>query len=333
MKQSIYKRILPIMMVLLLLLAAGCGKSPVKEAAEEVAAQEPVVIGTVPQTDAASVDHSSLYAVDGTTEASDNESYASDTANVNAILVERMGILTMTSADINKSGDATGDYTTGNNAAVAVISKGQLTLNQSNITTNGLGAAGLAVSGEGTQLATTDTSVYNSGTSSPAILVREDASAVITGGMLSTEGADSPSILLFGGRLTLNGVALSSKSGDMLRIDAGTNFLTLDNSTVSSMSTFAEEASLELRLSNGASFTGALGGTLPARASVYLDASSKLILTAETYLSALVNADLTHANIESNGFNLYYDSEAAENAYLESQSFMLPGGGFLAQII
>ena len=333
MKQSIYKRILPIMMVLLLLFAAGCGKSPVKEAAEEVAAQEPVVIGTEPQTDAASVDHSSLYAVDGTTETSDNESYASDTADVNAILVERMGILTMTSADINKSGDATGDYTTGNNAAVAVISKGQLTLNQSNITTNGLGAAGLAVSGEGTQLATTDTSVYNSGASSPAILVREDASAVITGGMLSTEGADSPSILLFGGRLTLSGVALSSKSGDMLRIDAGANFLTLDNSTVSSMSTFAEEASLELRLSNGASFTGALGGTLPARASVYLDASSKLILTAETYLSALVNADLTHANIESNGFNLYYDSEAAENAYLESQSFMLPGGGFLAPII
>ncbi|MEZ4510230.1 MAG: hypothetical protein R2881_11665 [Eubacteriales bacterium] len=202
MKQSIYKRILPIMMVLLLLLAAGCGKSPVKEAAEEVAAQEPVVIGTVPQTDAASVDHSSLYAVDGTTEASDNESYASDTANVNAILVERMGILTMTSADINKSGDATGDYTTGNNAAVAVISKGQLTLNQSNITTNGLGAAGLAVSGEGTQLATTDTSVYNSAHPRPQSSCARTPDAVIAGGMLSTEARRIPqSILLFGGRL------------------------------------------------------------------------------------------------------------------------------------
>ena len=47
----------------------------------------------------------------------------------------------------------------------------------------------------------------------------------------------------------------------------------------------------------------------------------------------LVNADLLHANIESNGFNLYYDSEAVENAYLGSQSFLLPGGGFLAPII
>ena len=333
MKQSAFKRVLPIAMIFLLLFAAGCSKSPAKESAEEASAEQPVVIGAEPQAETTAVDHSSLYTVDGTTETSDNESYASDTADVNAILVARMGILTMTSADINKSGDATGDYTTGNNAAVAVISKGQLTLNQSNITTNGLGAAGLAVSGEGTQLAATDTSVYSSGASSPAILMREDASAVITGGMLSTEGADSPGILLLGGRLTLSGVTLSSKSGDVLRIDAGVNFLTLDNTVVSAMSSFAEEASLELRLSNGASFTGALGGTLPARASVYLDAASKLVLTGETYLSVLVNADLTHANIESNGFNLYYDSSATENAYLGSQSFLLPGGGFLSPII
>lgn len=333
MKQSLFKRVLPLAMILILLFAAGCGKSPVKDAAEEAAVQEPVVIGTEPETDAAAVDHSSLYAVNGTTETSDNESYASDTANVNAVLVQSAGMLTMTSADINKSGDATGDYTTGSNAAVAVISKGQLTLNQSNITTNGLGAVGLAVSGEGTQLAATETSVYSSGASSPAILVREDASAVITGGTLSTEGADSPVILLLGGRLTLSGVTLSSKSGDAVRIDAGANFLTLDNTIVSSMSNFAEGATLVLRLSNGAVFTGAIGGTLPARASVYLDATSKLILTAETYLGTLVNADLLHANIESNGFNLYYDSGAAENAYLGSQSFLLPGGGFLAPII
>ena len=45
MKQSLFKRVLPIAMILIVLFAAGCGKSPVKDAAEE-AAQEPVVIGT-----------------------------------------------------------------------------------------------------------------------------------------------------------------------------------------------------------------------------------------------------------------------------------------------
>ena len=53
----------------------------------------------------------------------------------------------------------------------------------------------------------------------------------------------------------------------------------------------------------------------------------------QTYVAGFVNADLTHANIQSNGFNLYYDSSVAENAYLEGQSFVLPGGGFLAPII
>jgi len=333
MKQSILKRILPVMLVLVLLFAAGCGKSPVKEAAEEVAAQEPVTIGTEPETDASTVDHSSLYAVDGTTETSDNESYASDTANVNTVLVQNAGVLAMTSADINKTGDSAGDFSGGQNAAIAVLTRGQMTLNESNITTNAIGAFGMFAAGKDSTLILSGTSVYTSGDSSPALAVRDGAIAILTGGSLSTEGMDSPALLLSGGSLMLSAVTLSAKGGELLRILAGENELTLDNTLIPSASIFGEEATLILRLTNGSSFGGALGGTLPARASVYLDSSSKLILTAETYLSAFVNADLTHANIESNGFNLYYDSEAADNAYLESQSFMLPGGGFLAPII
>ena len=332
MKQSMFKRILPFAMAALLLLAAGCGKAPDQDKAGE-AALESVTIGDANETNTANMDHSSLYAVDGSTETSDNESYASDTANVNAVLVEKLGVLTMTSADINKSGDSTGDFTGGQNAAVAVISKGQLTLNQSNITTNGTGAAGMIVLAEGTQLTVTDTSVYTSGESSPAMIVRDDASAMITSGTLSTEGADSPAILLLGGRLTLTGVTLSSKSGDTLRVLAGYNFLTLDNTAITAMPEMPEGTTLVLSLQNGASFGGVLGGSVPAKASVTLDATSKLTLSAETYVAGFVNVDLTHANIQSNGFNLYYDSSVAENAYLEGQSFLLPGGGFLAPII
>ena len=326
------KKVLPLLLAGLMLAMLGCGKTPVKNAVED-AVVDVVSAGDSANTNTADVTHSSLYSADGTTEESNGESYASDTANVNTILVERMGILTMTSADINKTGDSSGDYTGGQNAAVAVISKGQLTLNQSNITTNGVGAVGMIVSAEGTQLAVNGTSVYTSGESSPVLIVRDDASAVITSGTLSTEGADSPSILLLGGRLTLSGVTITSKSGDTLRVLAGDNFLTLDQTTISAMPALAEEATLELHLQNGASFSGDLGGMLPARASVFLDASSKLILTAETYLTTLVNADVKHQNIESNGFNLYYDSNAPDNAYLNGQSFMLPGGGFLAPII
>ena len=334
MKPSFFKRVLPVAMALLMLLAAGCGKSPVQQKATDAEAA-PVTSGgnTVPESGTPASANSSLYTVDGETMESSNETYASNTANVNAVLVEKLGILTMTSTDIDKTADVSGDYTSGINAAVAVISKGQLTLNTCNVTTNAKGAVGLAVSAEGTQLSVNDSSVYTSGESSPAILVREDAAASVTASTLSTEGADSPCILLLGGRLTLSGVTLASKSGEMLRVLSGDNFLTLDKTTVTSMTSFAEDATLSIHLSNGASFTGDLGGVVPARASVYLDASSKLILTGETYLTALVNADVTHQNIESNGFNLYYDSNAPDNAYLNGQSYMLPGGGFLAPII
>lgn len=72
-----------------------------------------------------------------------------------------------------------------------------------------------------------------------------------------------------------------------------------------------EGATLMLRLQNGASFTGVLGGSVPAKASVTLDATSKLS-SRKRRMSGFVNADLTHANVQSNGFNLYYDSSVAE---------------------
>ena len=334
MKPSMLKRALPVAMAILLLFASGCGKSPEAQTATDVD-EVPLTSGgnTVPQSGSAATSHGSLYTVDGATTETSNETYASDTENVNAVLVEKLGILTMTNTDIDKTADVSGDYTSGINAAVAVISKAQLTMNTSTVTTNAKGAVGLAVSAEGTQMSINDSSIYTSGESSPALLVREDAAASVTGGTLSTEGADSPCILLLGGRLTLSGVTLSSKSGETVRMLSGDNFLTLDKTAVTAMTNFAEDATLSIHLSNGASFSGDLGGGLPARASVYLDASGKLILTAETYLTSLVNADLTHQNIESTGFNLYYDSNAQDNAYLNGQSFMLPGGGFLAPII
>jgi len=332
MKKNLFKRITPFAMAALMLLAVGCKTAPVNDAAQEIA-PERVELSAEPVEDASGVDHSSLYAVDGVTEESSGETYASDTANVNTVLVQNAGQLTMISADINKSGDSSGDFSGGQNAAVAVLSKGQMTLDESNITTNALGCFGAIVAGEGSLLSMRGTFVYTSGDSSPALVVRDGGKADVVGGTLSSEGADAPCLLLAKGTVSLTGVTLSSQGGEILRVLAGENELTLDQTSMNAAPIIEEEAMLALHLLNGASFTGELGGMLPAKANVYLDAASRLVLGAETYLGVLVNADLTHANIESNGFNLYYDSNAPENAYLAGQSFMLPGGGFLAPII
>ena len=327
------KRVFPLAIALVLLLAAGCGKSPARGAAQAIETSIVSAEEDAAQSGTEDATHSSLYLVDGESDESDSGVYASDEAYENAVLVQNAGVLVMTSADINKIGDASGDASGGQNAAIAVLSGSEMTLEQSNVTTNATGGIGLYVSGAGSVMTILDSAIYTAGEASPALVVTDGALASMRGGTLATEGGDAPCILLSGGSALLYGVKLSAAGEAQLHVLSGENALTLDQTAVQTDPVFAEECSLLLRLQNGASFTGALGGSLPAKASVWLDASSTLALNAETYLAVFVNADAAHANIQSNGFNLYYDSNAPENAYLNGQSFMLPGGGFLAPII
>ena len=157
------KRALAFAAAAALLFSLGCGQASAEEKATEDTSPEIVAVdGGTSDTAAtggeANASYAGIYHVDATTDESESGSYASSTANENTVLVERMGVLTMTSADINKTGDAEDGFSAGTNAAVAVVSKGQMTLSESNITTNGIGAVGLAVLGEGTQLALNNTS-------------------------------------------------------------------------------------------------------------------------------------------------------------------------------
>ena len=88
MKQLTFKRFLPLAVAALMIFALGCGNTPTQEQGEDATNTDPVVIGTDPQANTADVVHSSLYSVDGTTETSNGESYASDTEDVNAVLVK-----------------------------------------------------------------------------------------------------------------------------------------------------------------------------------------------------------------------------------------------------
>lgn len=341
MDQSKWKRALALVIAVLLIAAFGCGKAALdgKVTAEVSPAVVALDAGASSETDSASAEysgsaeHTGIYNVDETADESASGSYSSSTPNENTVLVQNAGQLKISSADINKTGDAEGAFWGGINAAVAVVSRGEMTLFESNVTTNALGGFGLYASDTGSVLTLAGTYVYTSGDSSPALAVNDGGSVTITGGILSTEGMDSPCLLLSGGNVTLNGVTLSAANDELLRVLSGANELSLDNTALAATPILGEGATLLLKLINGASFTGELGGELPAKVSLSLDAASTLAITADTYLTALMNADTTHQNIQSNGFNLYYDSNAPENAYLNNQSFALPGGGYLAPII
>jgi hypothetical protein len=223
------------------------------------------------------------------------------------VLVQSGDALTITGATIDKTGDAAGGAASGGNAAIAVLSQGQLTLNECSVSTRALGAPGLFVSGAG--------------------------SILYTGGTIAAEGMDSPCVLFDGGSVSLTKVAVTVSSSAAIRVLSGENELLLDAVPLEGGADIAEEAFLTLRLINGASFTGALGDSPPARVNLYLDAASTLTLTEDTYLRVFSNADAAYQNVNSNGFSLYYDSNAPENAALNGQSFLLPGGGFLIPMI
>ncbi len=278
--------------------------------------------------------HSGTFGADGDASEAESGAYASLDANENAVLVQNGGILALKNSDVNKQGDATSAFSGGQNAAVAVTTAGQCTLDGCVVTANALGAFGLYVSGEQSLLDAMNCHVVTSKASSPALVAADGGTLNVTSGTLFAEGTDSPCILSNGNaQITLNSASVTASSGAFLTVAAGTLTLNLIHQTAAGSALIAEDAFLSLHLTSGSAFTGALGDELPARASVSLDETSKWVLTGDTYLSELVNADRTHANIESGGFSIYYDSNLTANAPLNAQSYALPGGGWLVPII
>lgn len=60
---------------------------------------------------------------------------------------------------------------------------------------------------------------------------------------------------------------------------------------------------------------------------VALDATSNWTLTADSYVQNLTSADGTLANIDSAGFNVYYNASALLNSWLANGTVELSGGG------
>lgn len=70
-------------------------------------------------------------------------------------------------------------------------------------------------------------------------------------------------------------------------------------------------SALEMNLSGGSSYLGAINGDNTAKTlSLSLDSSSKLTLTGDTYLTSLKNEVSDNSNINLNGYKLYVNGES-----------------------
>lgn len=70
-------------------------------------------------------------------------------------------------------------------------------------------------------------------------------------------------------------------------------------------------STLTMNMKNGSYYEGAINSDNCAKSiSLSLDASSKIKLTGDTYLTELNDDDTTYSNIDFNGYTLYVNSKA-----------------------
>ena len=89
-----------------------------------------------------------------------------------------------------------------------------------------------------------------------------------------------------------------------------------------------EISSITLNLDEGAAYTGAFNSDDTAKsAAITLAKSATWTLTDDAYVTTLADAATGYTNITSNGHNIYYNADAADD--LGGRTYALPGGGKL----
>ncbi len=87
--------------------------------------------------------------------------------------------------------------------------------------------------------------------------------------------------------------------------NGGTVTLNLINQTATGNIIVDSISKLTMNLSNNSSYKGAINSDNAGEVELTLDKSSSIILTGDTYVKSLNNADTTNSNINLNGYKLY----------------------------
>lgn len=110
--------------------------------------------------------------------------------------------------------------------------------------------------------------------------------------------------------------------------NGGEYTLTAANQTLEGAVQCDEISTVLINLTDDSSYKGAVNTEKTAKsAGVNMDSTSTWELTADSYLETFTNEQGDCSNIQSNGFNIYYNAQS--NAWLNGQTIELAGGGKL----
>lgn len=246
----------------------------------------------------------------------------------------------------------------------AVIALENAELEADNLTVNSQNGAGLTIISSAARLSgsiiqSRGAALYNAGSlnaekltldssEEAALAFAETATAVLKDCKLSgvnavsAAAAETFSLTASGGEMRANGAVMTA--------DGSKGSIALNSVKLSSeTNTFAELAKCEVALSasgtridgnivlkgssltislkSGASLSGAVSLDADSSVNLTLDKSSRLVLNASLTLEGFENEDMSMLNINSNGFDIYYNNEKCPA--LGSKTYELPGGGKL----
>jgi len=231
-----------------------------------------------------------------------------------------------------------------NSAGISATASGDVSISNSSVAASASPA--IAIEGTSTVNAV-DSDLSTSAEDQPAVSFfqkadNEDSGAAFTmsGGSLSNSGSNGALIANSGaaGTVELSKVALSAKSGILIRAQAGEDgeggelTVRAEGSNLAGKVVVDNASKVSLELMDGATFDGMINSEYTAyNANLTLDASSSWNVTGKSYLTKLCDADgisgNSVTNITGNGYTVYYNSNA--NIYLKGKIYTLKGGGYL----
>lgn len=231
-----------------------------------------------------------------------------------------------------------------NSAGISATASGDVSISNSSVAAS----ASPAVAIEGTSTVNAvDSDLSTSAEDQPAVYFHQQAdnensgaAFTMSGGSLSNSGSNGALIANSGaaGTVELNKVALSVKSGILIRAQAGEDgeggelTVRVEGSNLAGKVVVDNASKVSLELRDGATFDGMINSEYTAyNANLTLDASSSWNVTGNSYLTKLRDADgisgNSVTNITGNGYTVYYNSNA--NIYLKGKIYTLKGGGYL----
>ena len=232
-----------------------------------------------------------------------------------------------------------GRYTTSGLGSPAIYSTADITVRNATLTSNL--SEGVCIEGKNSvtlidcDLTACNTAMNGKASFLDAIMIYQSMSGdadsgtssfTMTGGSLTSKSGHLFHVTNTSAVITLSGVSLVNEGSDVLLSvcddgwsgAANTAALIADGQVLEGLILVGSNSTLDLRLTNGSSFTGTVSGdivnakgiavsTETGTVSVTLDATSTWTLTADTYISSF-EGELS--NVIANGYKLYVNGEA-----------------------